>query len=798
MRKRTAVSLAAALVVVTVLVLAFVISRQRVRRHRLFREAETTAKAPEKVPPVEQWTATFSTLGAADLAELLEWIEGQHQGLYERYALAYLHARALIETNDIDEAARKLAPFLVAVSPFRDLALYHRSELAVAGEEEAAASRLRQELIFDHPDSPYRQEAIEEEADQLSAASDTARLIEFVRRVSPSVDTQTRRDLNARLVEAHVRTGNTTEALSSGIRLLEGETGDDAADRVSRALDRPELVRVLPADHRALLGEALRSHRHFDRAIALLSSVLRGMPPSRKRDELQFALGRSYFGSEQYGAAQRVYIRGANATSDARAKATFLFHASRAAQLQGDDRAAERLMTAAIAVKGTFPATTAALTQRLRTRIKQKRWADAASDLQLLRRIAGNQRAFAEGSLAYALGLLAKGDPDGAVRTLDTVPRSLLDPHDLAEFAYWRARALEQSDPRGAFRNYLLVLRARVPTHFAYFTRERLDAPAMAPKLAQELAIREAQAKNLISAKRWALAKEVETDRILLSSQGRATELERLAEIYRQLSDYRSILELKPVSLPSFPLDETSDRVVLLMAMGLYDEAVNEIEKRYALRPPRSALTRALALNRGNAARESIHAVEVLMRSVPDDYVPDLLPLLIRHLLYPRYFYSFIIADADRFETDPVLVLSIMREESRFNPRAKSAAAARGLLQFIITTAREIGRNIGLVEVQPEDLYDPRVIISLGAKYVGTLSEDFEGNRYKTAAAYNAGPKQVALWSRLAPADGDDFFLSAINFDETRHYVRKVMNSYKRYHEIYGTGGPAGGITIEP
>jgi soluble lytic murein transglycosylase len=139
-----------------------------------------------------------------------------------------------------------------------------------------------------------------------------------------------------------------------------------------------------------------------------------------------------------------------------------------------------------------------------------------------------------------------------------------------------------------------------------------------------------------------------------------------------------------------------------------------------------------------------------------------------------------------------------MREESRFNPRAKSQAAARGLLQFIITTARQIGHDVGLVDVSPDDLYDPRVIIRLGAKYVSDLSDTLGGNRYRVAAAYNAGPKQVALWSRLAPADGDDFFLSSINFDETKQYVRKVMNSWQRYAELYGGAGPQGGVRIEP
>ena len=186
------------------------------------------------------------------------------------------------------------------------------------------------------------------------------------------------------------------------------------------------------------------------------------------------------------------------------------------------------------------------------------------------------------------------------------------------------------------------------------------------------------------------------------------------------------------------------------------------------------------------------------MQSTPSDYLPELLPTVVRQLLYPRYFYDYIVADSKRYDTDPTLVLAIMREESRFNPRAKSQAAARGLLQFIITTARDIGRDVGLVNVTTEDLYDPRVIIQLGAKYVSTLSKQFGADRYATTAAYNAGPHQVALWSRLSPAPGDDFFLSSINFDETKQYVRKVMNSYKRYLEIYRNAGPQGGIRMEP
>jgi len=759
LRKRVAIPIAAGVaILVVIVVLAIVLSRQQLRRHRVFRvaPAEKQVKPPVGVPPVEQWTDTFERLDPADLEALLDQIEKRNPDLYNRYTLAYLDVRVLIERNELAEASKKLAPFLDPKSRFRDLALYHQAEIAEASNDLAAASRARQALIDAYPKSLYRDQAIDDEADYLATLKDPAPLIAFAQKVSPAASTSRRRELSARIVSSRLRAGNAAAAFVSGMALLAGGTADDAADRVSRELDRPELIARMTAEQKATLGDSLRGHRHFDRAVALLTAALPGLPA--RRDELQFNTGRIYFGDEKYAEAQQAYMRGANATKDLRWKATFLFHASRATQLQGDDRAAEGLMTAAIAVPGRFPATTAALTQRIRTRVKRKRFAEAASDLQLLRKMAsGNDHALVDGSLAYAMGLLAAGNNAGAASVLNAVPRKLLAKYDVAELSYWRARALEQSDPHAAFNEYLSVLRSAVPTHFAYFARERLESAAMQLRLAEELTVREAQVKNLIASKQYPAAKHAETDRILLSSRNRALELQQLAEIYRQLPAYSNVLELQADSLPRLPSVDPNDRGALLMSLGLYDEAIDEVRQRYPLSPLRSALTQSVALNRGNASRESIYAVEVLMKSVPYDYLPDLLPLSVRQLLYPRYFYPFILEDSKKYETDPTLVLSIMREESRFNPRAKSPAAARGLLQFIITTARDIGRDVGLVDVAPEDLYDPRIITRLGAKYVSELSQQFGGDHYMAAAAYNTGPKQLCCgraWHRLPATTG--------------------------------------------
>ena len=788
MNRKRIIAAAAALLVIIIAVVGTLLFRQRVRRHRVFRPVpvETKAVAPAKgIPPVEQWTTTFEQLDGEQLDALLDQIEAKRPDLYAKWSLAYLHARALIESDDDDEAVKKLAPFLAKGDPFRDRALYHRASLA----EGAEASRYRMELITAYRDSAYRDEAIDDELEYLSDLGDPQKLIAFAQAIAPSAPTERRREMSARIVELLVKRGDVTNALARGLALLNGGTTDDAADRVTRALDRQDVLTRLTVPQRALFGETFQKHRHYDRAIALLQSALK----QAYTDDLQFSLGRSYFGAEKYAEAQAAYLRGAGATKTPAQKCTFLWHAARAAQLRGDDATAEKLMTAAIAVKGKFPATLAALTQRIRTRLEHVRTGEAASDLALLRKMAGNERAIVEGSLAFGAGRGLSG-----LAILRSVPPKLLNPWDRAEFAYWRARALESSDPPAAFREYLTVLRADVPTHYAYFARKRLDAPAMAPKLDAELKVREAQVARLIAAKQFDLARRIQTDRVLLSSRDRARQLNILASIYRQIPAYREVLELAPAALPHFPDVDASEPNALLMAMGLHDEATNAIEKRWPLRPQRSALTRAYALNRGAASKSSIYAIEVMMKSVPKDFHPDLLPHVVRQLLYPRYFYDFIAADAKHFGADPALVLSIMREESRFNPRAKSQAAARGLLQFIITTARDIGRDVGLVDVDPEDLYDPRVIIRLGAKYISELAGRFGGNRYRVAAAYNAGPEQVALWQRMQAAPGDDFFLTAINFDETKDYVRKVMNSYEHYVAIYGNGEPVGGLRAEP
>jgi soluble lytic murein transglycosylase-like protein len=774
---------------------------------------------------IEEWTPAIQRrIVLGDWAVLDRDLDRLQQERPEEYAsqrLDYLHVRALVENGAFGEAFEKLTPFLRKDSAFHELALRHAEAIASGKRDEPEASRLRRSLIREYPESFWRNEAIEREIDFLAARPEE--LLEFSREFGGSFPAPLERELAARSVEALLHLERIDEAIRLGFTILGVSVADDAAERVWAALDRDQFQSRYSVAQRHLLARAAHSHRHFERAAELLGELRSALPGSRY--EINFAIGRAYFFHEDFEKAEQAYLRGAAESRVNAEKARFFFHASRAAQLRGDDEAGERWLTSAIAVPGRFDATAAALNQRMRLRLSQKRWTDAANDLRVLRQLFPRAGSLVEGSIVYAVSMVAAGRNQEALSTLGSIRRPS-DPYDRAEIAYWAGRAHEADNPLLALDSYLSVLRSEVFTHYKWFVQERLQQPVLQREVAGAIARRKPRIEAARAAGDWATAKELQTDIVVMTAARDRGELGTLRTIYGEMSPYGEIAVLRPLPLPRLPLplegaDERDadgagdamaeeqdhggeeagsnagptqempdvDRGEILIALGLPDEAVDRIPRLYPLNPMRSALTQSKAQGLAGATRPSIYAIEVMMRSVPNDFQFELLPAEVQSLLYPRYFESLIARESERYQTDPVLVRSIMREESRFDPRAKSVAAARGLLQFIISTARTIGASIGMTEIDSSDLYEPETIVRLGAKYVADLMETFDGNHYRAAAAYNAGPNQSKLWSRLAAGEEDDYFFAAINFDETRHYVRKVLNSYRRYEQLYGQFG---------
>jgi soluble lytic murein transglycosylase len=129
------------------------------------------------------------------------------------------------------------------------------------------------------------------------------------------------------------------------------------------------------------------------------------------------------------------------------------------------------------------------------------------------------------------------------------------------------------------------------------------------------------------------------------------------------------------------------------------------------------------------------------------------------------------------------LVLSVTRQESGFDPNARSGAGARGMMQLLPATAQQIARRSGLGS---GSLEDPDFNMKVGSVYLGQLVNQFGGSYVMAAAAYNAGPSRPAQWASLCgdprgtstdPLD----FIECIPFGETRDYVMRVMEATQVY-----------------
>ncbi len=134
---------------------------------------------------------------------------------------------------------------------------------------------------------------------------------------------------------------------------------------------------------------------------------------------------------------------------------------------------------------------------------------------------------------------------------------------------------------------------------------------------------------------------------------------------------------------------------------------------------------------------------------------------------------------------EPAFMLAITRQESSFDPHARSSVGARGLMQLMPATASHVARGLGL-RYASSRLDDPHYNMTLGGYFLGRLTSQFGGSFVLAAAAYNAGPGRPADWvntcgdPRKTGADPTDF-IECIPFTETRNYVMRVMENTAIY-----------------
>jgi soluble lytic murein transglycosylase len=153
--------------------------------------------------------------------------------------------------------------------------------------------------------------------------------------------------------------------------------------------------------------------------------------------------------------------------------------------------------------------------------------------------------------------------------------------------------------------------------------------------------------------------------------------------------------------------------------------------------------------------------------------------------LYPAPYREVIVREAVKRKIDPRLLLAIMRQESNFRERAKSPAAARGLLQLVVDTASKYARRAGINNLQDEDLYQPAVSIRIGSEYLLELSNLFPNLPEAVIASYNGGEDNVARWLKRSGHTDGGLLAAEVGFSETKGYVFVVMANYRAYQQLY-------------
>ena len=145
------------------------------------------------------------------------------------------------------------------------------------------------------------------------------------------------------------------------------------------------------------------------------------------------------------------------------------------------------------------------------------------------------------------------------------------------------------------------------------------------------------------------------------------------------------------------------------------------------------------------------------------------------------------------FLVDRALIYAFIRQESSFDPRAKSPDGARGLMQLMPRTASSLDKRKRFTGRRRNLLYDPALNLALGQRYLERLlnSRRVEGDLLRLSVAYNAGPGNLGKWERRMRYDNDPLmFVEILPSLESRLFVERVMANLWIYRLRLGQPTP--------
>lgn len=709
----------------------------------------------------------------------LEALEVVDASLAEREAdvlpLGFDYLRGhLLEALDRDRAAQEaFARSLTSAMPLAPYGLFRLAlNQARRGHPEVSAGLLAN-LLGSRPPKRLVRPAVQMLAQAIENGADCRLLTNSDRW---RLEQRPNRRIQVAKAGCDLNERHREQAIERLLAVLEQSLDDEAArlaaDRLSGLVKRnvaPEIS--------LLLGRAFHAHRRFDLSVLYLK---KGLARLENEDlDARYDLARSHFWREEYLLAASEFGKVAASATKLETKARALYQQGRCYELSGNWAAASSSYRLAYLEETEGRWADAALLSALRIEWRSGSERPALELYEVLASRRGWARFFETASVFLASSEIVRERIDRAGEWLRRGQRPRREPS--IDTTYWSARLAElERRWDQAAKLYVEILTANPYHPLAVAARQRLARPELEP-VADALARRIARGSSTAELSGAVL--------LLPHDDPSAVDARRrLTQRLSSRSTARSFLQLQLRDASEWPIWQASlERPEeLLLGLGLWGEGEPVILKHFTVEEPDLAFTAVGLLEHAGSLRSALRIAEILYQRAVGEVPVDLLPPALHRSAFPLHYRDLIIDRSNRFGADPFLLAAIVREESRFDAQAVSAAAARGLAQFVLPTAERLGITVGLETVTAEDLHRPEIALTLGAAYLAELSQRFTDQPYAVVAAYNAGENQAALWRSYCFSREPEEYFSKVGFQETRSYLAKVLESREHYARLYG------------
>jgi soluble lytic murein transglycosylase len=714
----------------------------------------------------------------------------------------YLLARLLWNRQAGDEAETFFLRVVNRKSPLAGYAMWRLAEIMRARGAYSEEQLLLGKFISQRGDHPLRDRAIERLGDSYFKTGQYQNAIDIMQSLP-----RTRRGAQAMIGEAQLAMKRTNEARRTFDVLLASGSLDDASLRACAGLDRIDAAsgNVLTEADALRRAGVYQFNRSFAEARRHYLTVINNFPESAKRAEALFQLGRGYFLDNDFVEAAKWYDRVHDEFPRTDEGEQGFYYVGHCYQYLGDtDRAIARYE----AFLKEYPKSdyvgyahlNAIDTLRSAGRFEEALVWAARSQASVNDPFIVVSGLFQEAKIRLTQGDYAQAlSRFTALRARNLNVRGLTATTNLPEVAFMRAYCLEKLGRFDeAINEYLALpeLREGAAGYYGRRASERLRELSSNSRAGVSLTARrdafitQARAAGGQGAAGAAKSAANQALRFTLGAATRNEMLKILRGAYSKLPGYQlpkiptpEVGRTAPIESGATPPGDATPQTIAgeLLFLGLYDEGAPELLQSAGAKSDYAFL---LPCARGDCASRTVKFSEPLLKALPDDYRPELFPREIAEIFYPFPFRDSLTRHATARGVDSRFVLSIARQETRYNPREKSSAAARGLMQFISSTANQIAAQLGLRDFEQDDLYNPDTAILFGSQYMKNLFDEF-GSPQAVSASYNGSEDSVRRWIARAKSGDVDRLVIEIAKAQTKDYVFKVVNFYSAYQAIY-------------